>query len=155
MPHGESKLQEFVNFLNSYHQSIQVHCRNGCLPFIDVLICRNSDRSLGRDVYQKPTQINLHKDSHHHSAQTRLFMHISAHRAKVIVHSDHMKAEFELLEQVFKQNGSTRQVGLRELHRSERKAGYLREEDSVKAIAVLPYCSTIAGRMERAPATKG
>lgn len=62
--HGETKLQEFVGFLNSSHQSIQCTVeveQNGCLSFGDVLICRKSD---GRDIDRKPTntKLHLHKD---------------------------------------------------------------------------------------------
>jgi hypothetical protein len=57
-PHGEDELQKFLFFLNSIHQNIKFTMdidKNSSLPFLDVLVNRQPDGSLGHTVYGKPT----------------------------------------------------------------------------------------------------
>ena len=56
--HGEEKLEEFLNHLNSIHRNIQFTMEKeieGQLPFLDVMVLRKPDLRLGHEVYRKPT----------------------------------------------------------------------------------------------------
>ena len=64
-------VQEFLSHLNSIEACIQFTFKKGTedgkLPFLDVCLCRESDRSVTTTVYRKPTHTNqyLPFDSHH------------------------------------------------------------------------------------------
>ncbi|XP_015125032.1 uncharacterized protein LOC107046828, partial [Diachasma alloeum] len=56
-PHGRTGLNQFLEFLNAQHPSIKFTMeieQNGCLPFLDVLVYRNKDGTLGYQLYRKP-----------------------------------------------------------------------------------------------------
>jgi hypothetical protein len=56
-PHGDDKLQDFLNHLNSIHQCIQFTMeteREGHLPFLDTHIYRRPNSSLGHRAYVNP-----------------------------------------------------------------------------------------------------
>lgn len=44
---------------------------NGCLPFLDVLVTRKNDGSLGHAIYRNKTHTDryLHTESHHNPKQ--------------------------------------------------------------------------------------
>jgi hypothetical protein len=73
-PHGKTELHGFLQHLNNIHLNIKFTMeveQNGCLPFLDVLVGRRPDRSLGHSVYRKSThtELYLHAKSEHHLAQ--------------------------------------------------------------------------------------
>ncbi|XP_015119536.1 uncharacterized protein LOC107042848 [Diachasma alloeum] len=54
----DSSKLKFLEFLNAQHPSIKFTMeieQNGCLTFLDVLVRRNEDGTLGHRVYGKPT----------------------------------------------------------------------------------------------------
>uniref|UniRef100_UPI001AE043E5 reverse transcriptase domain-containing protein n=1 Tax=Chryseobacterium sp. RR2-3-20 TaxID=2787626 RepID=UPI001AE043E5 len=60
-PHGEAKLYEFLNHLNSQHQRIQFTMEieeNNQLPFLDVLVIKKPNGRLGHTVYRKKIHTN-------------------------------------------------------------------------------------------------
>ena len=73
-PHGLKKLDEFFTHLNnvspciSFTRELESEDR---LPFLDVLLSRKPDGSLGRQVFCKTTHTDLylHSTSHHHPHQ--------------------------------------------------------------------------------------
>jgi hypothetical protein len=72
-PHGRNKLHGFLH-LNNIHPNIKFTMeveQNGSLPFLDVLVSRRPDGSLGHSVYRKSTHTDLylHAKSEHHPAQ--------------------------------------------------------------------------------------
>ncbi|XP_059066646.1 uncharacterized protein LOC131857886 [Cryptomeria japonica] len=73
-PHGLDMLEEFHTHLNNIFPSITFTKElesNNRLSFLDVLICKKPDGSLGRQVYRKTTHTDLylHSSSHHHHSQ--------------------------------------------------------------------------------------
>jgi hypothetical protein len=74
--HGKDELERLLKHLNSIHQNIAFTMevdQQGTLPFLDVLVKRRPDGSLGHLVYRKPahTDLYLHAKSEHHPAQKR------------------------------------------------------------------------------------
>ena len=58
--HGENKMYDFVAHLNTIHNNVQFTLeRDRKLPFLDALVYRNKDGSLGRSAYTKTTHTNL------------------------------------------------------------------------------------------------
>jgi hypothetical protein len=69
----EEELHEFLDHLNNIHPNIKFTMeveKNPSLPFLDVLVSRRPDSSLGHTVYRKPTHTDLylHAKSAHHPA---------------------------------------------------------------------------------------
>lgn len=73
-PHGLDKLEEFHSHLNSLNPCIsftkEIESDNQ-LPFLDVLLLKKSNGSIGHKVYCKATHTDLylHSSSHHHPSQ--------------------------------------------------------------------------------------
>ncbi|KAJ4425918.1 hypothetical protein ANN_27544 [Periplaneta americana] len=87
--HGEPALRDFLNHLNGVHKQIQFTMElesDGRLPFLDVLVHRKPDGTLGHSVYRKPTHTDryLHKSSNHHPGQKRAMMKTLIERAQKI-----------------------------------------------------------------------
>ncbi|XP_035701215.1 uncharacterized protein LOC118433390 [Folsomia candida] len=68
------KKDSILQSLNSFHPSIQFTCEteeSRKLPFLDVLISRDEDGTIHRQVYRKPTHTGryLNYNSYHHPSQ--------------------------------------------------------------------------------------
>ncbi|CAK1589294.1 unnamed protein product [Parnassius mnemosyne] len=68
------KITAFLNHLNSINPNIQFTMEleaNNTLAFLDVLVIRNPDNTIGHTVYRKNTHTNryLNGESHHHPSQ--------------------------------------------------------------------------------------
>lgn len=97
-PHGKDKLQVFLKHLNSLHNNIRFTMEieeDAKLPFLDVLVERRSDGSLGHSVYRKPTHTDLylHASSCHHPAQLNGMLSTLVHRAHSISDEQHLNIE--------------------------------------------------------------
>jgi hypothetical protein len=97
-PHGQQTLQEFLH-LNGIHGNIKLTKeleQNGTLPFLDVLVKKKTDGTLGHTVYRKTTNtdIYLHKDLEHHLEQKRAVLYTLIHRAGSICDEDSLQDEF-------------------------------------------------------------
>jgi hypothetical protein len=113
-PHGQEKLEDFLNHLNGLHNNIQFTTekeQEGHLPFLDIDIYRKRDGSLGHKVYWKSTHTNLylHQNSHHHPANKKSVLASLIHRAKALYDQDSLPQELEFLTTVFKNNGYSSQ----------------------------------------------
>ncbi|XP_011858751.1 PREDICTED: uncharacterized protein LOC105556278 [Vollenhovia emeryi] len=56
--HGSETLPQILTFINSQHPNIQFTMeieQNSQVPFLDVLVRRNEDGTVGHNVYRKPT----------------------------------------------------------------------------------------------------
>jgi hypothetical protein len=61
-PHGKQALQEFPKRLNGIHQNINFTMEkdeNAALHFLDVLVTRNLDGTIGHTVYRKITVMDF------------------------------------------------------------------------------------------------
>ncbi|XP_043257984.1 uncharacterized protein LOC122400526 [Colletes gigas] len=72
--HGREALNSFHNFINLIHPSIKFTVeieKNQQIPFLDVLVNRKHNGTLGHKVYRKPTHTDryLQASSHHHPSQ--------------------------------------------------------------------------------------
>ncbi|KAJ7314096.1 hypothetical protein JRQ81_006031, partial [Phrynocephalus forsythii] len=109
-PHGKDKLNNFLTHLNSLHPKIQFTMEieaNNQLPFLDVLIYKKPDGSLGHTIYQKKTHTNryLNAQSHHHPAQINSVAKTLISRTKRLADKDHLKTELHTLSNVLIANG--------------------------------------------------
>jgi len=75
---------------------------NKKLPFLDVLVTKKADNTLGHQVYRKPTHTDryLHAESHHHPAQKQSAINSLVHRAFTISDNEHLQTEHNHLKQV-------------------------------------------------------
>ncbi|XP_076660227.1 uncharacterized protein LOC143363547, partial [Halictus rubicundus] len=109
--HGRDTLDNFLQYINSLHPNIQftmeIENTDRSLPFLDVLITRKPDGSLGQQVYRKPTHTNryLHASSHHHPAQKNSVISSLINRAISISEKQHLPQELEHLRTTLGQNG--------------------------------------------------
>jgi hypothetical protein len=99
-PHGE-ELQSFLQHLNSLHPNIQFTMeieKDDKLEFLDVLVKKKPDGSLGHTVYRKPTHTDLylHVNSEHHPAQKQVMCTL-IHRAKMICDTESLEEELQHL----------------------------------------------------------
>jgi hypothetical protein len=80
---------------------------NGSIPFLDILIKRKEDESLGHTVYRKKTHTEnyLHASSHHHPAQKLGVLNTLATRALRISDDENLDQEKDHLSIVFKSIG--------------------------------------------------
>ena len=80
---------------------------NNQIPFLDVLVRRKEDGTLGYQVYRKPTLTNryLHATSHHHLSQKNSVISSLIHRALTISEPTSVNEELEHLNRVLNRNG--------------------------------------------------
>ena len=69
-PHGKESLDVFLEHLNSQSEHIKFTMeveKDNQIPFLDVLITKRNEGTLGHQVYRKKTHTDryLHADSHH------------------------------------------------------------------------------------------
>jgi hypothetical protein len=77
--------------------------KNLSLPFLDVLVGRRPDGSLGHTVYRKPTHTDLylHAKSAHRPAQKKGVLHSLVHRARKLCDADSLDKETQHLKETF------------------------------------------------------
>ena len=106
----KQNLTSFFIHLNSISPEIKFTMEveeNMRIPFLDVLIIRKEDGSLGHKVFRKSTHTEnyLHADSHHHPSQKFGVLNTLAITTLRISHSDHLDEEKKHLVSVFKSIG--------------------------------------------------
>ena len=77
------------------------------IPFLDVLLVIQEDRSLGHTGYRKPTHTDryLHYNSFHHPSIKSSVCKTLINRAKTICEADNIEGELDHLRSVLKMNG--------------------------------------------------
>jgi len=85
-----------VNSLFSSKINIQISIslwteKNEKLPFLDVLVSKKADDTLGHQVYRKPTHIDRYMSSHTTQKQSAINSHV--HRAFIISDKEHLQTE--------------------------------------------------------------
>jgi hypothetical protein len=149
-PHGENKLQEFLLFLNSIHQNIKFTMdmeNNDFLPFLDVLVCRQPNGTLGHTVYRKPTHTDLylHARSEHHPAQKRAIL---STLGRTICDPSSLEGELQHLRNTLQNNGYNT-MEIRRALRPKKKKKSMTPEHKPTGTAIIPYMRTVSGKISR------
>jgi hypothetical protein len=105
--HGKDDLQDFLQNLNNIHKSIEFTMeveQDRTLPFLDVLVSRRVDGTLGHTVYRKSTHTDLylHAKSEHHPAQKRAVLTTLIRHAKTLYDPDSLGKEIQHLRYTLK-----------------------------------------------------
>ncbi|XP_071442216.1 uncharacterized protein [Hetaerina americana] len=85
-PHGPEELQRFLEHLDSQHPAIQFTMeteKDNEIPFLDIMVKRRTNGSIGHSVYRKATHTDrsLNAHSHHHPSQKASLVATLLHRA--------------------------------------------------------------------------
>lgn len=104
-----SGITAFLDHLNSIHNNIQftMELEADCsLAFLDVLVIRNPNGTLGHTVYRKKTHTDryLNGESHHHPCQLSTVGKSLLQRAHRICDKDHLPAELQHVRRVLREN---------------------------------------------------
>jgi len=150
--HGKDELDRFLTHINSIHKNIQFTMEtenNNKLPFLDVLVSRREDGTLGHCVYRKPTHTDryLHKDSNHHPRQKRAVLKTLFVRANRICEPAAIKDELAHLTNVFQANGFSEHEIKRAFH--IRRDTPAPRQEPTRSTAFLPYVEDVTDRIER------
>jgi predicted GIY-YIG superfamily endonuclease len=65
--HGKEELLKYLNYLNSCHKNIKFTFeleKDKQIPFLDILIIKRTDGTLGHTIYRKPTHTNKYLTAH-------------------------------------------------------------------------------------------
>jgi hypothetical protein len=108
--HGKDDLQDFLQHLHNIHKSIEFTMeaeQDRTMPFLDVLVSRRLDGTLGHMVYRKSTHMDLylHTKLEHHPAQKRAVLTALIQRAKTLCNPDSLGKEIQPLKDTFPGNG--------------------------------------------------
>jgi hypothetical protein len=111
--HGKDDLQDFLQHLNNIHKSIEFTMeieQDRTLPFLDVLVSRRVDGTLGHTVYRKSTHTDLylHAKSEHHPAQKGVVLITLIRRAKTLCDPDSLGKEIQHLRYTFQKTDIAR-----------------------------------------------
>lgn len=157
--HGAQELVNFQNFLNDQHSEIQFTMeseKDGALPFLDVLVKRKPDGTLGHQVYRKPTHTNryLNAQSNHHPAQKQSVINTLIHRAKTLSEVGNLHEELATLKEVLISNGFTSRNIERAIQKNNNKS-VTREKKEYKSTVFLPYIQGCTDKVGRVLEKKG
>lgn len=124
--HGKADLEKFFINLNSISSEIKFTMEleeNMSIPFLDILIMRKEDGSIGHKVFRKSTHTAnyLHADSHHHPAQKLGVLNTLAIRALRISDADHLEEEKKHLVSTFKGIGCKENEIKRAIQKAEKR----------------------------------
>ena len=131
------------------------------LPFLDVLVEKKEDGTLGHSVFRKKTHTDryLHADSHHHPQQKFGVIKTLFHRACSLSDAASIGKEKQHLMETFQMNGFRRENILKIIHKMERKqlltAPKRTDEErppteKARAHAILPYVAGTTEKIARA-----
>jgi hypothetical protein len=106
---GKDDLQDFLQHLNNIHKSIEFTMKaeqDRTLPFLDVLVSRRLDGTLGHTVYRKltHTDLYLHAKSEYHLEQKRAVLTTLIQCARILCDLDSLRKETEHLRDTFQRN---------------------------------------------------
>ncbi|KAJ8916997.1 hypothetical protein NQ315_012913 [Exocentrus adspersus] len=113
------------------------------LLFLDMLVSRKADGTVGHTFYRKPTYTDryLNKDSNHHPRQKRGIIKTLVERARRICDPEDIDKELKHLEEAFVANGySSQEI-------KEEETATRRMQNS----RVLPACHTFTRYQEHMP----
>ncbi|XP_021959716.1 uncharacterized protein LOC110855615 [Folsomia candida] len=104
------KKESILQSLNSFHPSIKFTCEteeNCKLPFLYVLISRDEDGAIHRQVYRKLTHTGryLNYNSYHHPSQKLAVIDALSYRAFKICDDEYLENELKLITSSLMTNG--------------------------------------------------
>jgi hypothetical protein len=122
--------------------------RDRTLPFLDVLVSRRLDGTLGHTVYRKLTRTDLylHAKSEHHPAQKRAVLTTLIRRAKTLCDPNSLGKEIQRLRDNFQRNGHNKNEIRRALHPKRKPEP---KNNKPASIAVLPYQQAVSNKISR------
>lgn len=153
-PHGQEKLVEFLDFLNSVHPTInftmetEVHAQP---LFLDILVYWKIDGSVGHKVYQRPTHMDLYLRSYscHHPAQKHSVFTTLVCWAIAVSSLDSIQSELCYLCKVFLKNGF-KPWEIQEVNKGMFvKTEALNLENEDRTVVLFSYCSAVSFRRGR------
>ncbi|XP_018573784.1 uncharacterized protein LOC108912855 [Anoplophora glabripennis] len=135
-PYRRNTFADFLDHIKGIHPDIQFTMevdKNAALPFLDVLVERKPDSTLGHRVHRKPTCTDryMNAESHHHPAQKQGIINTLIHRARIISEPRHLAKELEHLRTALRGNGYTArniEQAIRRRHTPIEKREYLLAE---------------------------
>jgi hypothetical protein len=123
---------------------------NGSIPFLDVLITRKQDGTLGHKVFRKKTHTDnyLHAHSHHHPTQKMGVINTLAIRETRISDEEHLHQEIAHLTKVFRGIGYKDKEIKKALSKDARKP---RSQNTLNSTtkAYLPYIQGVTDKISK------
>jgi hypothetical protein len=152
-PHGKEELNKFFEHLNGISDDIKVTMeleKNKSILFLDVLVAKKHDGTLGHIVFRKKTHTDnyLHIDSHHHPSHKIGVLNTLDLRATRISHKDHLEQEMAHLTRVFKSIGYGEKKINNVIKKNERRTRPQSNKNS-NMKAYLPYIKGVIDKIAR------
>jgi hypothetical protein len=152
-PHGKEELDRFFEHLNGISENIKFTMEleeNNSIPFLDVLMIRKQDGTLGHKVFRKKTHTDsyLHADSHHHPSQKMGVLNTMATRAARISDKEHLEEEINHLTRVFKNIGYREKDIKKAMNKKERMTKVQNDQTSNQK-AFLPYIRGVTDKIAK------
>lgn len=145
-------LLEFLNSRNRYIRfSYEVEKEN-TLPFLDCLVNKDPNGSLGTTVYRKPTHTDhyLHFDSHNPLSTKAAVVGCLARRAqRVCTSSEAVVRENKHLVETFRANSYPTKFVKNQIRRAQRPTEPPTDKQELKAWARLPYVKGVSEAISR------
>ncbi|MGL5072033.1 MAG: hypothetical protein ACRC61_12320, partial [Aeromonas salmonicida] len=158
-PHGTEKLNNFLDHLNNRNNSIKFTMEvevNNRLPFLDVLLHKKEDGTLGHSVFRKETHTNLYLNakSNHPKSQKLSVLNTLVSRATRISDQENLRDEQNKLRKILESNGYKETEIKRAFNRKDRRSNKNNttdenKEKEFKHTAVLPYVPKVTDRVAR------
>jgi hypothetical protein len=152
-PHGKEELGRFFEHLNGISENIKFTMEleeNNNIPFLDVLMTRKQDGTVGHKVFRKKTHTDsyLHANSHHHPSQKMGVLNTMATRAARISDKDHLKEEIDHLTKVFKNIGY-RDRDIKKAMDKKDKRTHTQNDQNPNLKAFLPYIRGVTDKIAK------
>ncbi|XP_047504100.1 uncharacterized protein LOC125049061 [Pieris napi] len=140
------KISAFLAHLNSIHKNIKFTVEqenNNCLPFLDILIIRKADGTLGHTIHRKATHTDryLNGESHHHPSQLLSVGKCLFQRAQRLCDDAHLEEELQHVKQVLHRN----KLRIPRLHHKNKN----KTQTVPRQPAYLPYVKGVTDRISR------
>ncbi|XP_046400889.1 uncharacterized protein LOC124167135 [Ischnura elegans] len=122
------------------------------IPFLDVMVNKRIDGSLGHEIYRKPTHTDhyLNAYSHYHPSQKASLVATLLHRAYKLSYAESLAKEKEHLMTTLERNGYNREMILKRTTQVEKRNRTLEKEkqpnEKPETYATIPY---VAGTSEK------
>lgn len=146
-----------LSLINSFHESIQFTFEDeqqGQLPFLDLMLYKKPDNSIGHQIYRKPTHTNLYLNYHsfHPPAHKIGVTDTLLTRALRLSDEDHLENEIKYTIKILEENNYPRKMIEYRLKKVKNKMQYNNNNNSldepVKRI-ILPWAGETTTKIAR------